>query len=185
MRRSLEHEDVVQVRVAVRLGEVRGAGQQGGGLLDATSASLWPVVAQHELLVKDGLVEVGLDVDRRLQQRRRDASVLREAPLACGPLPAPQRLLLGLACIWSRRLRKLLLAQVVLLEHELYVDATPAGVEDRLRDRLRVELLHRDVKRRAGGCDEVDDRPLDVVWGVEVLGPRVCLDLPAREARHA
>jgi hypothetical protein len=72
-------------------------------------------------------------------------------------------------------------AQVVLLEEEVDVDATPARVENRLRDRVGVDLLHRDVERRACAADEVDDDLLEVVSRAKLLRADEDLDLPVGE----
>ena len=83
-----------------------------------------------------------------------------------------------------RRLAAQRAPQVVLLEEEVDADAAPARVEDRLGDRLRVELLHRDVERGARAAEEVDDHDLEVVGRAELLRPDVGLDLAVRECRH-
>jgi hypothetical protein len=54
-------------------------------------------------------------------------------------------------------------SQVVLLEEEVDVYSPPAGIENRLRDGLRIELLHGDVEGVLCPGDEADDDRLEVV----------------------
>jgi hypothetical protein len=54
-------------------------------------------------------------------------------------------------------------SQVVLLEEEVDVYSPPAGIENRLRDGLRIELLHGDVEGVLCPGDEGDDDRLEVV----------------------
>ena len=62
--------------------------------------------------------------------------------------------------------------------------AAPARVEDRPRDRLRVELLDGDVELRASASDEVDDDRLEIVRRPEPGRADIRLDLAIREDGH-
>jgi hypothetical protein len=179
--------------VAIRVGEVRRARQQRLPSLFGFFAFFrrdGTVVAQDELLVEDLRVEVGLDVDIRLQQGRGYAPVPGETAIGRRPLPFAQRFL---EAFTFRRDRPVLvvvvgqafLAEVILLEHDPDPDAAPAGVEDGLCNRLGVDLLDGDVERGVGIANEVHDHLLEVVGRTQVLGPNVCLDLSSRELWHS
>ena len=109
--------------------------------------------------------------------------------MVASPLKPIDRLSLRLPTI-SVRLRRFrdlleLGADVVLLDEHVDRDALPAGVDDRFRDRDRVDLLDCEIQRRPCTADEVNDRLLEIVRGTELHRPQVHVDLVVGEALHA
>jgi hypothetical protein len=89
--------------------------------------------------------------------------------------------------VWLGRFRNLLElgANVVLLDKDVDRDAPPAGIDDRLRDRNRVDLLNGDIERLPRAADEIDDRRLEIVGGPELHRPQIDVDLAVGEGLHA
>jgi hypothetical protein len=167
--------------VCVVVGEVGGASQERGARV-----RLPAVVANNELLMEDLRVEVALDFDPVAKQGREDDAIDRErfafalqvlggGLLIGAPLKAMDRLSLRLPAVnvGLRKFRHLLElgADVVLLDEHVDRDALPAGVDDRFRDRDRVDLLDGDIQRPPRIADEVNDRLLEIVGGTELHRP--------------
>jgi hypothetical protein len=181
----VKDEDVIEVLVRVGHREV-GRAREQSGVAGARGPAVLEV-AQDELLVEDLRVEIPLDLDVGAQQRREDPSIRSQVGLVLVPLDAEKSCLGGLTRLRSggfRRRAAQRAAQVVLLEKEVDADAAPTCVEDRLGDRLGVELLNGDVEGRARAMDEVDDHAFEVVRRPELLRPDVGLDLSVRKGGH-
>jgi hypothetical protein len=144
------------------------------------------VVADDELLVEDLRVEVAAYFDPVTEEggendpidRERLALVLQVLVgglLVASPLGAVDRFCLRLAAgdvglRWFRDLVELR-ADVVLFDEDVDRDALPACIDQRFRDRYRVDLLDGDIERLPRATDEVDDRRLEIVGGAELRRP--------------
>jgi hypothetical protein len=149
------------------------------------------VVAKDELLVEDLRIKVAPDLHVRPKQGGEYATVLAQVGVVLPPLHALERLLWGFPGPRHRRDRNVgrpvaleRRAQVVLLQKERHADAPPARRQDRLSDRVRVELLHGDVELALGAGDELDDHSLQIVSAAEAGRADVRLDLAVSEVGH-
>jgi hypothetical protein len=75
-------------------------------------------------------------------------------------------------------------AQIILLQEDGHPDAPPAGIKDRLSNRPRVDLLHRNVQAGLGASDELDDHLLQIISRTQLRQADKGLDLPVGKARH-
>jgi hypothetical protein len=172
--RGVEDEDVVEVSVRVVEGEIGRTREEC-----RSRTRLAGVVTQDEFLVEDLRIEVAAGFDPVSEQGSEDAAVSRqrrlplEVELVASPLDAVKGLGGSLARLRCRGFGGGLefASQVVLLQKDLDCDTAPASVENRFRDRHRIDLLHGDVKRLPRLRDEIDDDGLEVVRRLQLLGP--------------
>jgi hypothetical protein len=61
---------------------------------------------------------------------------------------------------------------------------SPTGIQDRLGERPRVDLLDRDVQAGLGAGDELDDHLLQIISRTKLRRPDIGLDLAVGKARH-